>query len=604
MDIRERIEDPFVVILDGAMGTYLYQKGVPKGFCYDEVNLTMPELVKEIHREYIEAGAEIIETNTFGANRFVLEEFFGIGNKTKDINYMGARLAKEVARGKAFVAGSIGPIARPHDRRKELSPAQLEEIFSEQVEALIEGGVDLLLFETYNCVEELEVGVRVARTLSPQVPIFVSFTFPNQLKTIFGEKITDVVAKAQALPADVIGANCSAGPQSVHEAVRIILSITEKPVLYMPNAGQARFIHGKFVYPHNPDYFAYYGEKSAKIGAKFIGGCCGTTPQHIKALSQRIKGLKVKRRVKRVVLGEENEGEESQPQQVDTKVKEFLREGKLLSVEVEPPRNPDFSEILKVLEGWKATEINTLNISDSPMAKVRMNPFSFAKILKDHLPFETIVHMTCRDRNLLAIQADLLGASALGIENILALTGDPPSLGDYPFATGVYDLDSLGLIEIINSMNAGRGFLGNTLGAKTRFLVGASLNLNRVDEGELERAKAKIRAGAGFLVTQPVFDPSYLESLLERLEALKVPVVVTVMVLLSWKNAEYLHYEVPGIYLPQWVLKRMEGKKGKEGRKEGVKIAKEIFSRVKNMVPGVLLVTPGENYSLVEEVLG
>jgi len=604
VDIRERIEDPYVVILDGAMGTYLYRKGVPRGFCYDEVNLTMPELVKEIHREYIGAGAEVIETNTFGANRFVLEEFFGIGDKTKDINYMGARLAKEVARDRAFVAGSIGPIARPHDLRKELSPGQLEEIFREQIEALLEGGVDLLLFETYNCVEELVVGVRVARELSPEVPIFVSFTFPNQPKTIFGERITDVVKKAEALPVDVIGANCSPGPQSVHEAVRIILSITEKPVLYMPNAGQARFIHGKFIYPHNPDYFAYYGKKSAKIGVKFIGGCCGTTPQHIKALSGRIRGMRVRRRVKRVALSKEEGKREGEAQEAKTRVAELLRRGELLSVEVEPPRNPDFSKILKLLEGWKGTEINTLNISDSPMARVRMNPFSFAKILKDNLPLETIVHMTCRDRNLLAIQSDLLGASALGIENILALTGDPPSLGDYPFATGVYDLDSLGLIEIINFMNAGKGFLGNPLGAKTRFLVGASLNLNRVEEGELQRARAKIKAGAGFLVTQPVFDPSYLEGLLERLEDLKVPLVVTVMVLLSWKNAEYLHYEVPGIYLPRWVLKRMEGKRGKEGRREGVKIAREIFSRVKNMVAGVLLVTPGEYYSLVEEILG
>ncbi len=603
MDIRERFEDPHVVILDGAMGTYLYQKGVPRGFCYDEVNLTMPQLVKEIHREYLNAGAEIIETNTFGANRFVLEEFFGIGDKTREINYMGARLAREVARTEAFVAGSIGPVSRPHDRRRTLSSAELEEIFREQIESLLEGGVDLLLFETYNCVEEMEVGIKVARSLSPQTPIIASFTFPNQLKTIFGEKITDIMEKVENLPVDAVGANCGPGPQGVHEAVRIILSLTPKPVLYMPNAGQARFIHGKFLYPHNPEYFAYYGEKTAKMGAKFIGGCCGTTPEHIRVLSQRLRGKRVKRKVKRVVLREKGESEDRGPARVETRVGKLLKEGKLLSVEVEPPRNPDFSEILKGLERWKATEVNALNISDSPMARVRMNPFSFAKIIKETLPLETIVHMTCRDRNLLAIQSDLLGASAMGIENILALTGDPPSLGDYPFATGVYDLDSLGLIEIINSMNSGRGFLGNPLGARTNFLVGASLNLNRIDQGELERARAKIGAGARFLVTQPVFDPAYLEGLLKKLETLGVPVVVTVMVLLGWKNAEYLHYEVPGIHLPPWVLKRMEGKRGKEGKREGVKIAREIYREARKMVPGILLVVPGENYGLVEGIL-
>ncbi len=603
MDIRERIEDPYVLIFDGAMGTYLYQKGVPKGFCYDEVNLTMPELVKEIHREYIEAGAEVIETNTFGANGFVLEEFFGIGKKTRDINYMGARLAKEVAKGRAFVAGSIGPISRPHDVKKRLTEGELEEIYHEQIEALLEGGVDLLLFETYNCTDEVKVGIRVARRLSPAIPIIVSFTFPNQLKTIFGERIADVVEKLDSLPVDGIGANCGSGPQSVHEAVRIILSLTEKPVLFMPNAGQARFIHGKFVYPHNPEYFAHYGEKSVKIGVKFVGGCCGTTPQHIRTLAERVKGLKVRRRVRRVKLEEGRDEERKKEKKVITGVERLLWEGRLLSVEVEPPRNPDYSGLLRALERWKGTAINALNISDSPMARVRMNPFAFARVLMENLPFETIVHMTCRDRNLLAIQSDLLGAAALGVENILALTGDPPSLGDYPFATGVYDLDSLGLIEIINSMNRGRGFLGNPLGGETGFFVGASLNLNRLEKGELERVKAKIEAGAGFLVTQPVFDPLYLEKLLQSMEDLRVPVVVTIMALLSWKNAEYLHYEVPGIYLPSWVLKRMEGKSGREGREEGMKIAREIYRKIRKLVPGILLVIPGERYEMVEEIL-
>ena len=602
MDIKERIQDKSVVIIDGAMGTYLYQKGVPRGFCYDELNITMPEIVKEIHREYLAAGAEIIETNTFGANRFVLEEFFGLGQKTGDINYFGARIAREVVRDKAFVAGSIGPITRPHDVRKKLPEEEIKEIFREQIEALLEGGVNLLLFETYNCYDELKIGLDVAKDLAPDVPIFASMTFPNQLKTIFGEKVVEAGKKLDTGPADVIGSNCGRGPQDGFEATRIILSITKKPVLYMPNAGQARFIHGKFVYPHNPDYFAKYAEKAARLGAKFIGGCCGTTPEHIRMVAERLKGMEVKRRVKRIVIEEKTE-EKGRPGEIRTRVRDLLLQKKLISIEIEPPRSPEISPLLSKIEKWKGTEINTLNISDSPMARVRMNPFAFARLIRENTSFETIVHMTCRDRNLLAIQSDLLGASAMGIENILALTGDPPSLGDYPFATGVYDLDSLGLIEIINSMNQGRGFLGNPLGASTNFLVGASLNINRIDRGELQRAREKIGAGAGFLATQPVFDPDYLEKMLEQLEALNVPIMVTIMVLLSWRNAEFLHYEVPGIYLPEWILKRMEGKNGREGIKEGIAIAKELIKRIKEKVGGLLIVTPLERYDLVEEVL-
>ncbi|MCD6454473.1 MAG: bifunctional homocysteine S-methyltransferase/methylenetetrahydrofolate reductase [Candidatus Aminicenantes bacterium] len=602
MNVWEIFKNDSAVVFDGAMGTYLYQKGVPKGFCYDEINITMPEVLKTIHREYIEAGAEIIETNTFGANRFVLEEFFGLGKKTRDINYFGARIAKEVAKGKAFVAGSIGPISRPHDVMKKLSEHEVEEIFKEQITALLEGGVDLLIFETYNCFDELGIGIRVAKEIAPDVPVIASMTFPNQLKTIFGEKVVDAGGKLNSSKADAIGTNCGSGPQDVFEATRIILSITDKPVIYMPNAGQARFIHGKFLYPSNPGYFARYAEKAVKIGAKFVGGCCGTTPQHIRETSEKVKGLKIKKRVKRIII-EEKEEKSLPSREIKTRVKELLEKNKLFSVEIEPSKGVMTEAIFKTIERWKGTEINTLNISDSPMARVRMNPFAFARAVKDKFPFETIVHMTCRDRNLLAIQADLLGASALGIENILALTGDPPSLGDYPFATGVYDLDSLGLIEIINLMNQGKGFLGNPLDSGTNFLVGASLNINRIDKGELQRATAKIQSGARFLTTQPVFDPDYLEEMMKELEKLRVPIIVTVMVLLSWKNAEYLHYEVPGISLPEWVLKRMEGKSGKEGVKEGVKIAKEIINRIKGKVGGILLVTPMEKYSLVEELI-
>ncbi len=600
--IRERLQDDTVIVFDGAIGTYLYQKGVPKGLCYDELNIIMPEIVKEVHQDYLRAGAEVLTTNTFGANRFVLEEYFGIGRKAKEINYFGARLAKEVAKGKAFVAGSIGPISRPHDIKKELSREELEEIFAEQIEALAEGGVDLFIFETFNCYEELGVGIEVAKRIAPEKPIIASVTFPNQLKTIFGEKPVELGKKLDVSAADVVGVNCGTGPQEVFEAARILLSVTEKPVSAMPNAGQARFIHGKFVYPRNEDYFARYAEKMVKAGVKIVGGCCGTTPSHIRLIAERVRGWKVRRKKIRVVVKEEGR-ERIKHRKVETELARMLRRREVISAEVEPPKGPSVEPLLETVEKLKRAGFNTLNVSDSPMARVRMDPFALTKVLKENTDFQIITHMTCRDRNLLGIQAELLGGNHLGVENILALTGDPPSVGDYPFATGVYDLDSLGLIEIITSLNSGYGYLGNPLGSATSYFVGSSLNVNAVDRGELERARRKVEAGARFLVTQPVYDAEEFERSLEKLRQLGVPIIVSIMPVLSGRNAEYLHYEVPGIYLPRWLLARMEGKSGKEGEREGIKIAREIFSRLKDKVEGVLFIAPFERYRVLEEIL-
>ena len=600
--IRERLKDDVVIVFDGGIGTYLYQKGVPKGLCYDELNVIMPEIVKEVHENYLRAGAEALTTNTFGANRFVLEEYFGIGKKAKEINYFGARLAKEVAKDKAFVAGSIGPISRPHDIKKALTPSEVEEIFAEQIEALAEGGVDLFIFETYNCFDELKIGIEVARRIAPEKPIIASVTFPNQLKTIFGEKPVELGKKLDASPADVIGVNCGSGPQEVFEAARILLSISKKPVSAMANAGQARFIHGKFVYPKNEDYFARYAEKMVAAGVKIVGGCCGTTPSHIRLIAERVKGKKVKR--KEIIISlQEPEERRIEKRQVRTHLRSMLERKEVISVEIEPPKGPSITPLLEVLEKLRSAGFNTVNVSDSPMARVRMNPFALTKVIKEKIDFEVITHMTCRDRNLLGIQADLLGGNLLGVENILALTGDPPSVGDYPFATGVYDLDSLGLIEIISSLNSGYGYLGNPLGSATNYFVGSSLNVNAIDRGEIERAKRKIEAGARFLATQPVYDIDEFKRSLEKLRQLEVPIIVTIMPVVSWRNAEYLHYEVPGISLPEWLLKRMEGKKGKEGEREGVKIAREIFKGLQNEVEGILFIAPFEKYRLVEEIL-
>lgn len=593
-------ENPFI-LFDGAMGTQLYSKGISKGHCYDELNISMPEAVLDIHREFLEAGAAILTTNTFGANRSVLADYYGLAGKTKEINYYGARLAKRIAKDHAFVAGSIGPITRPLDKEKKLSPSDIREIIYEQLEGLMEGGIDLLLFETFASLSELLIGVETAREFEPDLFIIASMTYPSNGLTLFGKTPYEVSLKLDGTSAQVIGANCGTGPQSILEAVKKMGSVTEKELIAMPNAGLAQFSQGKFYYPSNPNYFARYGKKYLENGIKVLGGCCGTTPEHIRRLHTALEGLSPRaRRVKAISIQERSDVRKDPV--ITSPLRKLLQSGSAIALEVDPPKDPDFDKFFKSIEPY-TSQLDIINVSDSPMAKPRMSPIAAGKLLKDRLHLEIIVHYTARDRNILGIQSDLLGASALGLENFLLLGGDPPSIGDYPFATGVYDLTSEGLVEMLNSLNHGIDILGNPLGKQTGFFIGVGTGMGEKGNIDLDSVLRKLKKGAHFIITQPVFDIPGCRKTLENFKSSGIPVLVSIMPLISGRNAEYIHFEVPGISVPAEFLQRMEGKRGREGEKEGAAISRRIVRELSPYADGILFMPPLGRYRLLEDIL-
>ncbi len=601
MNFKDFFDQKNFILFDGAVGTQTYIKGISKGHCYDELNISMPEVVLEIHHEYIKSGVNVITTNTFGANRFILEEFFSLGQKAKEINYYGARLAKRAAKKDVFVAGSVGPISRPLGREKKIPTQETAQIFQEQIEALLEGSVDLLLFETFADLDELLLGIQTAKKLDSNIFIIAEMSFPNNGLTLFGKNPYEVSLILDKTGAEVLGSNCGIGPQSVFQAVKKMGSVTAKALSAMPNAGLAQFVQGRFIYPSNPDYFAKYGKKFLDAGVKVLGGCCGTTPEHILALSQILEGLCPRKRKiitmevaeKKVVLKEEK---------ITSNLKLLLEKKGVIALEVDPPRDSDFDKILKQLEPF-AKNVDVFNVADSPMARPRMSPISTGRLLKESLGKEIIVHYTCRDRNILGIQSDLLGASALGLENFLALGGDPPSIGDYPFATGVYDLTSEGLVEMMSALNRGRDILGNPVGKQTQFFIGVGMGIGFEEAQEIEKAKSKLQKGAHYIITQPIFDVDASCLTLQSFQKKGFLVIPSVLPLVSFRNAEYLHYEVPGIVIPEDLRKRMEQKKGKEAEKEGVSITKDIIAQLKPCSNGILLMPPLGKYYLLEDIL-
>jgi len=601
MNFKTFFDENTFTLLDGAMGTQLYSKGISKGHCYDELNISMPEVVLDIHREYLDAGASVLTTNTFGANRSVLEDYYDLAGKTKEINYYGARLAKRAAKDKAFVAGSIGPITRPLDKDKKLSTSDIREVIREQLEGLMEGGVDLILFETFASLDELLLGIDTARKFDSSLFIIAAMTYPSNGLTLFGKNPYEVSFKLDKTSAQVIGANCGTGPQSILEAVKKMGSVSEKELIAMPNAGLAQFSQGKFYYPSNPDYFARYGKKYLENGIKVLGGCCGTTPDFIRQLHSTLKGLSPRsRRLKSVSIQER--GDVRKEPVITSPLQKLLQSGSAIALEVDPPKDPDFDKFFKSIEPY-TSHVDIINVSDSPMAKPRMSPIAAGKLLKDRLHREIIIHYTARDRNILGIQSDLLGASALGLDNFLLLGGDPPSIGDYPFATGVYDLTSGGLVEMLDSLNHGTDILGNPVGKQTGFFIGIGMGFGAGGKVELDSVHRKLKNGAHFVITQPVFDIPHCRKTLEALKASGVTILVSILPLISGRNAEYIHYEVPGISVPAEFLRRMEGKRGREGEKEGAAIARSIVRELESYSDGILFMPPMGKYRLLDDVL-
>ncbi|MCI0531272.1 MAG: bifunctional homocysteine S-methyltransferase/methylenetetrahydrofolate reductase [candidate division Zixibacteria bacterium] len=608
---RERLQKG-PILCDGAMGTLLFSRGVPYEHCFDEINLSNPKLVQQIHQDYIHSGAEIIETNTFGAN-FVKLATHGLEDKVRDINFRGAKIAREAREivGKlVFVAGSIGPLGKPLEPIGKITSSQAQEYFRKQAEGLLEGGVDLFMVETMVNLEEMKQAILAVKKIC-QLPVVAQMTFAEDGNTLMGLTPEEVVAELEKLKVDVIGANCSVGPQGIFEIIRRMSAATKVKLSAQPNAGLPRLIDGRFIYFTSPEYFGEYAGKFISAGAGIIGGCCGTTPEHIAAMGSALDSLS--RSEKQESTTDEIRVELPKTDRVETppakpeEISEFARKLKqkkfVISVELDPPKGVNPEKLLKGAEAIKKAGADACNIGDSPMARVRMSCLALAYLIKDRVGLDVVLHFTPRDRNLMGIQSDLVGAHALGVKNILCITGDPPSLGDYAHATAVYDVDSIGLTKIISKLNQGTDVAGNSIGSPTSFFIGVGVNPGEENLArELDRFRRKLDSGAHYVFTQILYDVSILEKFLKQVGRINVPVVLGILPLHSYKHAEFLHNEVPGITIPDKLRERMR-MAGEKGAVEGFTMAKEIFRQAKGMVDGVYLMPSYGRYQEVLEIV-
>jgi methionine synthase / methylenetetrahydrofolate reductase (NADH) len=594
-----------VVVGDGAMGTMLYGRGVFLNRCFDELNLSNPALVRSVHEEYVEAGADLIETNTFGAHRYKLGPH-GLEKQVRRINAEGARLAREAAVGRAYVAGSLGPLGKPLVPFGNVAAADAIAAWREQVEGLLEGGVDVFLVETMSSLDEARAALAAVRAAS-ELPVIVSVTFNEEGTTFYGDKPEDVVRALEDLGVAVVGANCSQGPQPMLETVqRMAAAARSARLSAMPNAGAPAFVEGRYVYLCTPEYMASYARRFLSAGVSLVGGCCGTTPAHIKNLVRSVRmGQPTREAV--TVLPPARAREAPAPVRREDKSPLARKLGKrfVVSVELDPPRGADPGAVLEKAQYCKESEIDVINVADGPRASARMSAQSLCVLLKNQVGIDTILHYTCRDRNLLSIQSDLLGAYALGLRNVLAITGDPPKLGDYPDATAVYDVDSVGLIRILDHLNHGCDLAGNLIGPALGLHIGCGADPGKPDiEKEVQRLEAKVKAGAEYIMTQPVYDIRTLETFLGLVKPLATPVLVGLLPLYSHKNAEFLHNEVPGMRIPDEIRERMrKAGSGDEARLVGVRIAQEALLAAKQLAQGAYIMPPFNKVDLAVRVV-
>ncbi|MBF6591597.1 MAG: bifunctional homocysteine S-methyltransferase/methylenetetrahydrofolate reductase [Ktedonobacterales bacterium] len=650
------------LLCDGAMGTMLYARAaepLTHGRCFDELVLTQPGLVQAIHRDYIQAGAQIIETNTFGANATKLAAY-GLADRVRAINFRAAKLALEaceLAGRQTFVAGAVGPSGQlplPTAENDEPRLSALRALFREQMEALIEGGVDLLILETFSNLAELRQAVLAAREAG-NLPLVAQMTFSEDGLTLSGETPASVALALEAMRVDVIGSNCSVGPAGIEDTLSEMAGALgtrgEHPLLSaQPNAGLPARVENRFLYVSTPSYFAAFTRRMAQSGVRLIGGCCGTTPAHIAAMREALADElpvaaphvwpTVSISASPIAPTQSAEDTELMAGMPTTLLRQELEAGRfVVSIELDPPKGLNPGKIIDGAAYLKSLGVRFINIADSPMARVRMSCLALARLLRDQLDLESTVHFTTRDRNLMAIQSDLLGAHALGIHNILALTGDPVRVGNYPNLTGVWDVDSVGLIRILHGMNAGQDAGGAALGMQAKFHIGAALNLNMVDtpidvanerarrklledehsdaeeraehlhphltetELELHRLRHKLEAGAQYIMTQPIYDLAPLEEFAQRFGPLPVPMILGMIPLHSSRHAEYLHNEVPGIIIPHVVRARMR-EAGERGREVGIDLAHEVITeaRARGLIQGCYLMPSYGRYDLVGEL--
>ncbi|MBI4978645.1 MAG: bifunctional homocysteine S-methyltransferase/methylenetetrahydrofolate reductase [Spirochaetes bacterium] len=600
--IRERI-----TMFDGAMGTMLYQKGVFVNACYDELSLTRPDLVREVHREYAEAGADIILTNTFGANRIKLREY-GLAERVEAVNAAAVKLAREAAPD-ALIAGDVGPCSRFAQPLVDSAAKEFEAAFEEQMRILKTGGVDFIFLETFSDLAELALAAKVAKSLG--LTVHASFTVNDNGESAVGFTAEKFVTALEAdANVDTVGLNCSIGPAGVFDILERIIKNTTKPFVVKPNAGMPREVNGRMLYMTSPEYFTEYAKRFVELGARGVGGCCGTTPAHIREAAKALRGVSGAR--KQIAIKAATVTAEKPVTVVPTGKKsrfgaKLSRGEWVTSIEILPPKSANMNALYDKVRDCHFAGIDAINIPDGPRASSRVSPMVTAILIKNTIGIEPIPHYCCRDRNLLGMQSDILGAQAAGLTNMLIITGDPPKTGDYPDVTGVFDVDSIGLTQLVTNLNHGRDFGGNFVDPPSSILIGVGANPCAVDgERELSRYFKKIEAGAEYAITQPVFDAELLLRFLDNVEKheKRIPVIAGIWPLASYKNAEFMRNEVPGVVIPDVVMSLLSKCKTKEDSREaGIEISRAIIGKIKDRIAGVQVSAPMGNVQTALAVL-
>ncbi|QBG47853.1 bifunctional homocysteine S-methyltransferase/methylenetetrahydrofolate reductase [Verrucomicrobia bacterium S94] len=605
--ILERMKD-HPLIFDGAMGTMIYSKGVFINTCYEHLCVTNPKLIRGIHQEYADAGADVIETNSFGANRKKLEAH-GLAAELEAINRAAVKLAREVAGDEALIAGSVGPVLKAGQVYLENRAAELEEIFHEQISVLADEGVDFFIFETFSHVQEAQLAAKVARKFD--VPVFVSMTVGKEGETVKGRPVEQIIQILENdTNVDGIGLNCGVGPAAAYSNAERALPHTTKPFIIMANAGLPQEVDGRMIYMASPEYFTEYAKRMIELGVRGVGGCCGTTPADIATMAKSVKSMTGVK--KHVTISSHTEQTAPEVDIIPLAEKcsfaaKLARGEKVTSVEITPPRSIDLQPMLEKCRKCKDAGIDAINIPDGPRASARISPMVAALAVEREVGIETVLHYCCRDRNLIGMQSDLLGGYAGGLRNYLIITGDPPKLGDYPDSTAVFDVDAVGLTQVVNNLNHGIDVGGNIIDPPTGILIGVGANPCAVEpERELQHFLNKINAGAEYAITQPIFDPEALLRFLDHADARggNIPVVAGVWPLVSLRNAEFLAKEVPGVEIPDAILERMSHAKTKEdGRALGIEIAREICETISDRVAGYQVSAPFGIVDLALQVL-
>ena len=615
--LRSRLADPdAVIVFDGAMGTMLYANGVFINQCYDELSLRAPDLVRAVHEEYVRAGAEAVETNTFGANRLKLAQF-GLEHEVAAINRAAAAIARDAAGDAAIVAGAVGPLGVRLEPYGPTSYDEARAAFEEQLSALRDGGVDCFLLETFADLDEITQAVRAARAVAPTLPLIAQMTIDVDGVTVFGATPEELARALDALGVDIIGLNCSVGPQIILEAIERMAAVTRTKLSAMPNAGMPREVGGRKMYMASPEYMATYARHLLQAGAKVVGGCCGTTPAHIHAIVEGIRPLVPRlHRDSRQGAGVSSRAAAPVRHAGVTPVPLAERSGWgqkiangefVASVEIVPPRGVDATRMLQDVRALKDAGVDAVNVPDGPRAQSRMGAMMTSLLIEQQVGIETVCHYACRDRNLLGMLSDLLGAAAMGLHNLLLVTGDPPKMGPYPDATAVFDIDAIGLTNLVRNLNRGLDPGGHPIGAPTRYAIGVGVNPAAIDPAvERQRFAYKVEAGAEFAITQPVFDPRQLERFLREVGPARIPIVAGIWPLVSLRNAEFLANEVPGVVVPDEILGRMRRANqasAEHAVAEGIAIAREMLALVRADVQGVQVSAPFGKVALALQVL-